>query len=254
MRLTGKIAIVTGSSRGLGKAIAVGLAREGADIVVASRTETEKERLPGTIYKTADEVRALGRRTLPIRCDVTSEQSVNDMVLKALAEFEHIDILVNNAGAAYPYPLVETPLKRWELMLRVNLTGAFLCIKAVLPKMIEQKSGSIINISSRVATQRGPITTGVAYAVAKAGIERLTYGLASEVDKYGIAVNCVKPRGRVSTEGLRALLPDADWSRWDSPDMMVKTTILLAYHGIQHSITGIVATDEELCSWYRNVT
>jgi len=144
MRLSGNVAVVTGSSRGIGKAIAVGLAREGADIVVASRTEIENERLPGTIYKTADEVRALGRRALPVRCDVTSEQSINDMVVKALAEFGRIDILVNNAGVAYPYPLVETPLKRWELMLKVNLTGAFLCIKAVLPKMIEQNSGSII--------------------------------------------------------------------------------------------------------------
>jgi NAD(P)-dependent dehydrogenase (short-subunit alcohol dehydrogenase family) len=250
MRLSGSVAVVTGSSRGIGKAIAVGLAREGADIVVASRTEIEKERLPGTIYKTADEVRALGRRALPVRCDVTSEQSINDMVVKALAEFGRIDILVNNAGVAYPYPLVETPLKRWELMLRVNLTGAFLCIKAVLPKMIEQNSGSIINISSRVVNQRGPITTGIAYAVAKAGVERLTYGLASEVGKYGIAVNTIKPRGRVNTEGLRFLLPNADWSQWDSPDMMVKAAVLLAYHGLQHNITGIVATDEELCSWY----
>jgi len=109
-------------------------------VVVAARTEIENRDLPGSIYKTGEEIQTLGRRALPLKCDVTEETSVNEMVEKTIAEFGRIDILVNNADVAFYYPVVETPLRRWELVLRVNLTGAFLCSKAVLPnKMIKYK-------------------------------------------------------------------------------------------------------------------
>ena len=251
MKLQGKVAIVTGSSRGLGKAIAIGLATDGADVVVAARTEVENLQLPGTIYKTAEEIQALGHRALPIKCDVTKEQSVNDMVQKTLSEFGHVDILVNNAGVAFYYPIVETPLKHWELVLRVNLVGAFLCSKAVLPKMMEQKGGSIINISSLAADERvlSTVSTGVAYAVAKAGLDRFTWGLASEVGQYNIAVNAVKPAKVVDTEGMRFWMPDADKSQWESPERMVRCAIFLASQDA-NGVTGTVATDEELCTWH----
>jgi citronellol/citronellal dehydrogenase len=251
MTLDGKVAIVTGSSRGLGKAIAIGLAREGADVVVAARTEVENPQMPGTIYKTAEEIQALGRRAMPVKCDVTSEQNVNDIVQKALAEFGHVDILVNNAGVAFYYPIVETPLKRWELVIKVNLIGAFLCSKAVLPKMIEQRSGSIINISSLAADERvlGTVSTGVAYAVAKAGLDRFTWGLAEEVGQYNIAVNALKPQGVVDTEGMRFWMPDADKSQWESPEKMVRCAVFLAGQDAS-GVTGVVATDEELCTWH----
>ena len=173
MKLKGKVAIVTGASRGIGKAIAIGFAKEGADVVVAARTELENEKLSGTIHKTVEEIKVFGRRALPIRCDVTDENSVNEMVKKTIAEFGRIDILVNNAGVAFYYPVVETPLRRWEIVLRVNLTGAFLCSKAVLSKMTEQRSGSIINISSLVANEwdGGTVCTGLAYAGGKAGLD-----------------------------------------------------------------------------------
>lgn len=251
MKLESKVAIVTGSSRGLGKAIAIGLATEGAEVVVAARTEVENPQLPGTIYKTAEEIQALGRRALPIKCDVTNEQSVNDMVQKALSEFGHVDILVNNAGVAFYYPIIETPLKRWELVLKVNLIGAFLCSKAVLPKMIEQRSGSIINISSLAADEKvlGTVSTGVAYAVAKAGLDRFTWGLAEEVGQYNIAVNAVKPHGVVDTEGMRFWMSDADKSQWESPERMVRCAVFLASQNA-NGVTGTVATDEELCTWH----
>ena len=248
MKLSDKVAIVTGSSRGLGKAIAIGFAREGASVVIAARTEVERQ-MPGTIYKTAEEIEALGQRALAVRCDVTSEESVNDMVQKALAQFSHIDILVNNAGVAYYPPVLETPVKRWELVIRVNLIGALLCTKAVLPKMVEQRQGSIINISSVSATERGPSVTGVAYGVSKAGLERFTWGLATEVGKYNIAVNALKPKGVVDTEGMRFMLPDEDWSQWDSPEMMVKAAIFLAAQDAT-GVTGAVAYDEEFCVWH----
>jgi citronellol/citronellal dehydrogenase len=251
MKLSGKVAIVTGSSRGIGKAIAIGLAKEGAKVVVAARAETDSQKLPGTIYKTADEIQALGGSALPIKCDVTNEPSVNDMVQKALDEFGHVDVLVNNAAVAFYYPIIETPLKRWELVLRVGLTGAFLCSKAVLTQMIEQKSGSIVNISSLAADQRvlREVSTGVAYAVTKAGLDRFTRGLAAEVGQYNIATNAVKPAGVVDTEGMRLWQPDADKSQWQTPDRMVKVVIFLAGQDAK-GVTGVVATDEEFCAWH----
>ncbi len=156
--LKDKVAIVTGASRGIGKDIALGFAREGANVVVAARSDQEKdERFPGTIHKTADEIQEMGRRALPVKCDITEEESVKAMVEAALQEFGTIDILVNNAGVAFYYPVVETPLKKWEIVLNVNLKGVFLCSRAVLPTMIEKKSGAIINISSLAGqeTRRG---------------------------------------------------------------------------------------------------
>lgn len=249
MILKDKVAIITGGSRGLGKAIAEGFAREGADIVIAARTEVENEKLPGTIHETAAEIRALGRRALPVKCDVTNEQNVNDMVQRAVHEFGHIDILVNNAAVTYSSPVLETLLKRWELMLRVNLTGTFICIKAVLPMMLERKRGSIINISSVDATIRGPSPAGIAYGVSKAGLERFTYGLAAEMGKYNIAVNALKPRGALDTEGLRLIMSNDNRLQVDSPERMVRAAVFLATQDAR-GVTGVVATDEELCAWH----
>ena len=126
LSLKNKVAIVTGGSRGLGKAIAMGLSKEGARVVVAARTEVEKSGLPGTIHQTVEELKASGGEALAVKCDVTNEESVNLMVEKTIEQFGHIDVLVNNAGVAFYYPILETPVKRWELVIKVNLVGAFL--------------------------------------------------------------------------------------------------------------------------------
>jgi citronellol/citronellal dehydrogenase len=252
MLLKGKVAIVTGASRGIGKSIAVGFAKGGADVVVAARTELENKDLPGTIYQTAEEIKSLGREALPLRCDVTDEKNVSDMVQKTIDKFGHIDVLVNNAGVAFYRHVLETPLKRWELVIRVNLTGAFLCSKAVLPQMIKQNGGSIINISSLAADEKdeGTVPTGLAYAVSKAGLDRFTWGLATEVGKHNIAVNTLKPYVVVDTDGMRFWQPDADKSLWQSPDLMVKAAIFLAAQD-SRGVTGAVATDREICTWHR---
>ena len=251
MKLKDKVAIVTGSSRGLGKAIAMGLSKEGARVVVAARTEAGSRALHGTIYQTVDEIKAMGSDALAVKCDVTDEGSVNDMVGRTLDHFGRIDVLVNNAGVAFYYPIIETPLKRWDLVLRVNLTGAFLCSKAVLPGMIGQKRGSIINISSLAADERdeGTVPTGVAYAASKAGLDRLTLGLATEVGKYNIAVNAVKPHRVVDTDGMRLWQPDADKSSWQSAELMTRAVNLLASQDSK-GITGVIATDREICTWH----
>jgi len=250
MKLKGRVAIVTGASRGLGKAMALGLAREGAAVVVAARTEREDPNgIEGTIHRTAEEVRALGGPCLAARCDVTREDQVESMVQATMSEFGSIDILVNNAGIAFPAPVWDLPLKRWELVLRVNLTGTFICTKAVLPVMMDQMRGSIILLSSVQAQARGSVPSGIAYGVSKAALERMTYGLATELGKFNIAVNCLKPRGAVETEGMRFLNPDADRSRWDTPEMMVKAAIFLAGQDAT-GVSGMVTSDEELCLWH----
>jgi citronellol/citronellal dehydrogenase len=251
VELRDKVAIVMGASRGLGRAIAIGLSKEGAQVVVAARTEVSSKRLSGTIYQTVEEIKALGGVALAVRCDVTDEESVNQTVQKTLERFGRIDVLVNNAGIAFYYPILETPLKRWEIVLKVNLIGAFLCSKAVLPPMIKQKRGSIINISSLAADERdeGTVPTGVAYAVSKAGLDRFTLGLATEVGKYNIAANAVKPHRVVDTDGMRLWQPDADKSSWQSADMMVKAVKFLAQQDSK-GVKGTIATDRELCTWH----
>lgn len=253
MNLKGKVAIVTGSSRGLGKDIAIGLAQAGAKVVIAARSEVVKDKnLPGTISETVQEIEWVGGEALALRCDVTDETSVQEMVKKATEAFGTIDILVNNAGVAFYYPVTETPIGRWDLVLNVNLTGAFLCSKAVLPGMIQQQRGSIINISSLAANERdeGTIPTGLAYAVAKAGLDRFTWGLATEVGCNNVAVNCIKPKEVVDTEGMRFWMKDkSKREAWKSSDKMVKCVLFLASQDAA-SVTATVATDVEFSGWH----
>ena len=252
MKLTGKVAFVTGASRGIGKAMAIGFAREGARVVLAARSEVRKDSgLQGTIHETAESIAAIGGEALPIGCDVTDEASVSSAINTALSNYGQIDILVNNAGVAFFHPIAETPLKRWETVLKVNLTGAFLCTKAVLPHMMERRTGSIINISSLAADERdnGAVPTGVAYAVAKAGLDRFTWGLASELGQYNIAANCLKPKEPVDTEGMRFWTAEEDRRGWVSAEKMVKCAVFLAGQNAS-GVTGVVATDEELSLWH----
>jgi NAD(P)-dependent dehydrogenase (short-subunit alcohol dehydrogenase family) len=249
MDLKGKVAIVTGASRGVGKAMAMGLADKGAMVIIAARTEVETPPMPGSIELTARQIREAGGQAHPLRCDVTDEAEVNDMVSRAIGLFGRVDVLVNNSGIAFPAHAWEMSLKRWELVIRVNLTGAFLCARAVLPGMMERRAGSIINISSIQATQEGSVRTGIAYGVSKAALERFTVGLAEEVRPFNVAVNCLKPRGAVSTEGMAYLHTTADKTRWDTPDMMVRACAFLASQG-DGGVTGLVATDEEICGRY----
>src|SRR5579871_457755 len=128
--LQGKVAIVTGSSRGIGRALALGLARAGCHVVVAAKSTTPSERLPGSIYTVAQEVEALGGQALPVQVDVRDEAQIEGMVARTLERFGRIDVLVNNAGALWWKPVAETPAKRFDLVLGVNARAAFLCSRA----------------------------------------------------------------------------------------------------------------------------
>ncbi|MCE5254939.1 MAG: SDR family oxidoreductase [Actinomycetia bacterium] len=248
----GKIAVVTGASRGIGKAIALGFAREGAAVVVAARSESARdERLPGSIHETVAEIEKHGGQGLAVRCDVTDEAGVTAMVETALETYGRIDVLVNNAAIDFPFPVTEMPLKRWELVMRVNTTGPFLCSKAVLPAMIAQGRGSIINISSQAATERGSGTVGYSavYAASKAALDRFTWALAAEVGKHNIAVNALKPAGVVDTEGMRLWVPQEERQGWTSPAAMVTCAVFLAKQDAG-GVTGTVAVDDEYICWH----
>ncbi|MFC2045222.1 SDR family NAD(P)-dependent oxidoreductase [Chloroflexota bacterium] len=246
-QLDGKVAIVTGSSRGIGKAVAIGFAREGARVVIAALEEKIlKPELPGTVFQTAEEIEAFGGQALPIKTNVIEESEVKNMVAKTLDKWGRIDILVNNAAAASPSPFTETTTKHWNLVINVNLLGTFLCSREVMPTMIKQHSGSILNTTSPAARDRLKSWVGISYGTAKAAIERFTYGLAAESGEYNIAVNCYYPLEDVASEGQLFLAPPSiDRSRFVSPERMTKAAIFLAQQDGK-GITGCVASAEEL--------
>jgi len=251
-KLKGKVAIVTGASRGLGKDIAIGLAKCGAAVTVAARSNKERDGLPGNINETVKLIKENGGRGLAVQTDITNEESVRQMVQKTINEFGRIDILVNNAGIAIYIPTVQMPLKRWDLIMRVNLYGTFLCTQAVLPWMIKQNSGSIINISTHghrtidpARVSEGIVKGITAYEAAKGGVERFSTSLAIEVSEHNIAVNCIKPEFGVATEGLKMWFPERDWTGYALSDAMVKAAIFLACQDAT-GVTGLVITAEEL--------
>jgi citronellol/citronellal dehydrogenase len=241
MRLKDKVAIVTGASRGIGKAIAIALAAEGARVVVAARTEQEGGRLPGTIYSTVDNIQARGGKALAIRTDIPREDDVMRMAETTLREFGVIDILVNNAGIDSPSKVIDMPVKRWDLIMAVNLRGTFLCTRAVLPTMVQRRSGNIINLSSVAGTRL--IALDVAYGTSKAAAERFTYGLAQEVKEYNIAVNALCP-SVTDTEGVALWMPSKDKSGWQRPEMWGRYAVFLATQDAK-SLTGRVLSAEE---------
>jgi NAD(P)-dependent dehydrogenase (short-subunit alcohol dehydrogenase family) len=199
MKLQRQIAIITGGGSGIGRCIALRLAREGADLVLASPDRT-------AIDQTAADIAALGRRGLAILTDVTREDDVQQMVDRVRKEFGRIDLLVNNAGIAGPTAAV-TQITRtdWDQTLAINLTGAYLCCKAVLPEMIACRRGKIVNISSIAGKIGYPLRTP--YAASKWGLIGLTLSVAKEVGELGIQVNAICP-GPVQGERIQRVFED----------------------------------------------
>jgi len=237
--LLDQVVVVTGASRGIGRQIALDFAAAGADIVVTARTsESAPARIPGTIEGTAREVQELGRRALPVICDVTSEEQVHAMAEQTLKEFGRCDILVNNAGISSPAPFHETPLKRWDLVMNVNLRGPAMCMRAFLPHMIERKAGRIINVSSILAEAMLPGM--VSYSVSKIALEKLTWYAGEELKAFNIPVNALRIELMIATEGWVLRNPGADLSGWEKPDAASEAALWMATQPL--SFTGKTVT------------
>jgi citronellol/citronellal dehydrogenase len=234
MKLKGKVAIVTGASRGLGKAMAIELARVGASVAVVARTvEPGQSVLPGTIIEAVQKIEELGGKAVAVQCDITEEQDVANMVKQVNGRYGPVDILVNNAGITTSESFLKLPTKKWDLVIAVNLRGTFLCTKAVLPRMVERRSGNIINLSS-VLSKR--IEYSIVYGTTKAAIDRFTLGLAREMKRHHVAVNALCPDFTV-TEAVRAYLPNVDTTGWQSPEMWGKYAVLVASKTVEE-LTG----------------
>ena len=202
LSLEGKVAIVTGGGTGIGKAISLEFAKAGADVVVSGRRLSPLE-------KVSKDIETLGRRSLVIQTDVSKKTDVDNLVENAISKFGCVDILVNNAGVLSSASVLETPEDEWNRIIDIDLKGCYLCCQAVSRKMIDQRRGNIINMSSIGGLSTcGGVSVGV-YGIAKVGIIRLTQGLAWELGRYNIRVNSIAP-GIVITDMTRDVWSDPE--------------------------------------------
>ena len=203
--LAGKTLFITGASRGIGKAIALRAAADGANIVIAAKSVRSREKLPGTIYSAAEEIEAAGGQALPLQVDIREEEQVVAAVAQAAERFGGIDILVNNASAIYLARTDAVPMKRFDLMHQVNTRGTFLCSQACLPQLRQAKNPHILTMSPPLNLNPRWFKDHVAYTLSKYGMSLCVLGLAEELRSAGIAVNALWPRTVIATAALAML-------------------------------------------------
>jgi citronellol/citronellal dehydrogenase len=252
--LKDKTLFVTGASRGIGLAIALRAARDGARVVLVAKTTDPNPKLPGTVYSAAEQIEAAGGQALPVPTDIRDENAVAAAVAEAVKRFGGIDILVNNASAISLTPTDATPMKRFDLMFGVNVRGTYCCTQACLPELIKSaKAGRnphVLNMSPPLSMKPHWFQNHVAYTMAKYGMSECTLGHAAEFKRHGIAVNSLWPRTAIHTAALQ-LIPGIDINKTRAPEILsdaahiiltsdAKTTTgnffiddaLLAQHGI----------------------
>ena len=240
--LAGQVAVVTGASRGIGEAIAMRYAMEGAKVVVSARTEKDGEHdLPGGIQNVAERIRRAGGEAAAVRCDLARAEEREELIRTAEHVFGTVDILVNNAAVTFFIPVEQFPEKRFKLMMEVQLYAPFHLSQLVLPGMRERGRGWILNLSSHAALHPKPTTPpwgATVYGMCKAGLERFTTGLASEVYAHGVAVNVMSP-GLVATPGVvhHRLINDAN-RHAQTPVEHVAEASLRLVHGDPKEMTG----------------
>jgi NAD(P)-dependent dehydrogenase (short-subunit alcohol dehydrogenase family) len=254
-KLDGKVALVTGASRGIGKAIAVLFAEEGARVVCTARTlEEGGHPLEGSLQTTVGEIVDAGGQAVPVAGDVSRYEECERLVASARDAYGPIDVLVNNAALTYFIPIAEFPVNKWERSLGVNVNGPFYMSRLVLEEMIARKSGAIVNISSGAAIGPGrgpyetpPVRGGTLYGAEKAALERFTQGLASEVYAAGVSVTCVSPSQIVPTPGVlfHRLVESPDAPNAEPVEMMARATLLLATEPLE-KVSGRVTYSQEI--------
>ena len=217
--LAGKTLFITGASRGIGLAIALRAARDGANIAIAAKSEVANPRLPGTIHTAAAAVTATGGQALALKCDIRVEDQVRAAVAAAVDTFGGIDILVNNASAIWLRGALDTPMKRFDLMQQVNARGSFLCAQACLPYLLQAPNPHIRTLAPPPSLDPkwwGPHT---GYTLAKMGMSFVTLGLAAEFGPQGVAVNALWPRTIIATDALN-MIPGVELANGRSPEIV----------------------------------
>ena len=242
--LGGKTLFITGASRGIGLAIGLRAARDGANVVIAAKTEKAHPRLPGTIYTAAAEIEAAGGKALPLVVDIRFEDQVYGAVEQAVKHFGGIDILVNNASAISLTGTLETPMKRYDLMMGVNARGTFLCSQACLPHLRKAANPHILTLSPPLDLRAKWFAPHLAYTMAKYGMSMCVLGMAEEFRAAGIAVNALWPRTIIATAALQ-VIPGAEADRGRTPEIVADA----AWHILtrdSRSTTGTFFIDDEV--------
>ncbi len=248
--LNGRVAIVTGASRGIGKALAIRLARAGAAVTIASKSEQSSERLPGSIHETVREIEYEGGKALAVATDVRDEEAVRSMIEKTVEAFGRIDILVNNAGAIWTQPILNTPPKRYDLMMDVNVRASYVASYYALPHMVKQHWGHILNMCPKLGV--GPSPGKVAYMISKLSMARLAIGLAEEHRADNVACNTLWPRTIIESQA------SINWgmanrSQWRTPEIVCDASLAI-FAQEPATFTGQQSIDEEVLEKLASVT
>ncbi len=251
MSLAGKKIFVTGGSRGIGLAIALRAARDGASVAIAAKTADPNPKLPGTIFTAAEEIRAAGGEALPIQCDIRDENQIEAAIRQAAQEFGGIDILINNASAINLTKTEVTPAKRFDLMFDVNVRGTFLTSQAAIPYLRESaKNGNsphILNLAPPLSMKATWFKTHVAYTMAKYGMSMCVLGMAEEFKRDGIAVNALWPRTAIDTAAL-AMIPGIDTAACRTPEILADAAYIILNRPSAEATGNFYVDDEVLAS------
>jgi citronellol/citronellal dehydrogenase len=241
--LQGKTIFITGSSRGIGRAIALRCARDGANIVITAKTVAPHPKLPGTIHEVAREVIAAGGNALAIQLDVRDEAAIAAAVAQAATHFGGIDILVNNASAIQLTGTLATEARRFDLMFGVNVRGTFLCSQACVPFLTRAKNPHILNLAPPLSMKAQWFKDHVAYTMAKYGMSLCTLGMAEEFRAQGIAVNSLWPRTTIATAAIAVNFPEAILKASRKPDIMAEAAYAI-FKRDSRNATGNFHIDE----------
>jgi len=217
--LQGKTLFITGASLGIGLAIALRAARDGANVAVAAKSDVPNPKLPGTIHSAAAAIEAAGGHALPIKCDIREEDQVRGAVEQTAQRFGGIDILVNNASAIWLRGALDTPMKRFDLMLGVNARGTFLCAQACLPYLLNAENPHILTLAPPPSLDPKWWAPHTGYTLAKMGMSFVTLGLAAEFGPRGVAVNALWPRTLIATDAL-SMIPGVSAANGRKPEIM----------------------------------
>jgi citronellol/citronellal dehydrogenase len=242
--LSGKTLFITGASRGIGRAIALRAARDGANIAVVAKSGVPNPKLPGTIHSVADEVRAAGGTALALQCDIREEDEVNAAVAATADAFGGIDILVNNASAIWLRGALDTPMKRFDLMQQVNARGTFLVTRACLPHLLDAGNPHVLTLAPPPSLDPrwwGPHT---GYTLAKMGMSHVTLGLAEEFRDRGVAINALWPKTIIATDAIN-MIPGVDAARCRRPEIVADAAHLILTRRAC-GVTGRFFIDEDV--------